>query len=247
MGPVQTRYKPITIVAVLLGILGVAGYLTPASTEGAPNRLLFENAGGKVVFTHKVHTSGYKVPCQQCHHESDKPSKNPAPCITCHPSSYEEGFVEQHQKTIGKEYCSRCHHAELGKNSFDHKAHKDSYSSGCTDCHHDKSIEAEPTSCSDCHQAQGDESMPSLRKAVHTRCASCHQDMYDLKIKGCIKCHSLAKGGAKYPSCFSCHYDAKKLPLPSKMEAYHSGCMGCHKDKGAGPHTQQDCNKCHFR
>jgi hypothetical protein len=25
------------------------------------------------------------------------------------------------------------------------------------------------------------------------------------------------------------------------------GCMQCHKEKGAGPHTPEDCNKCHFR
>lgn len=242
----QTRYKPITIVAVLLGVLGVVGYLSPASPEEMPTRLLIENAGGKVIFTHKTHADAYKVPCQQCHHESEQVSKNPVPCATCHPASYEEGFVAEHQKTIGKEYCNRCHHAELGELKYDHETHKDLVS-GCTDCHHDPSIESEPADCADCHAAQGDEAMPALQDAVHVRCGSCHEDMFEQKLKGCGNCHDMTKGGAKNPPCMTCHYDSKKLPIPAKMEAYHAGCMTCHKAKGAGPYTPQDCNKCHFR
>lgn len=242
----QTRYKPITIVAILLGVLGVVGYLSPASPEETPSRLLFENAGGKVIFTHKTHAEGYKVPCQQCHHESKTASKTPVPCASCHPASFEDGFVAEHQKSIGKEYCGRCHHAVLGKLKYSHEEHK-SITAGCTDCHHDTTVESEPSNCSDCHQAEGDEAMPSLRDAIHKRCGTCHEDMFQKKIKGCVHCHDLAKDDAKHPACATCHYDSKKLPIPAKMEAFHNGCMKCHKEKGAGPYTPKDCNKCHFR
>ncbi len=166
----QTRYKPIAIVAVLLGVLGVVGYLTPGSTEQVPTRFLFENAGGKIVFPHKVHAEGYQIPCLQCHHESDKPAQKPAACAECHPKHFEEGFAAEHKKVIDKQYCGRCHHAELGKNKFDHEGHKD-LTSGCLDCHHDKSVEPEPTSCGECRPAQWGEGMPSLRDATHKRCA----------------------------------------------------------------------------
>lgn len=242
----QTRYKPITIVTILLGVLGVVGYLSPASPEEMPTRLLFENAGGKVIFTHKTHAEGYKVPCQQCHHESKTVSKNPLPCTTCHPASFEEGFVGQHSKKIDKQYCNRCHHAVLREIKYDHKTHEDIVS-GCTDCHHDTSIEPEPMECVDCHQAEGDEKMPSLRDAIHARCGVCHEDLFAKKIAGCKSCHSFEKDEKTFPPCGSCHYDSKKLPLPTKMEAFHNGCMKCHKEKGAGPYTPKDCNKCHFR
>jgi ribosomal protein S27AE len=211
-----------------------------------PTRLLFENAGGKVIFSHKAHAEGYKVPCQQCHHESKTPSKNPISCTACHPASFEEGFVAEHQKTFSKEQCGRCHHTELSALKFDHEAHK-GLASGCTDCHHDSSIEEKPTNCAECHQAAGDESMPSLRDANHKRCATCHEDMFSAKIKGCGNCHGMAPGGTKYPACGTCHFDTKKLPIPATMEAFHTGCMKCHKEKGAGPYTPQDCNKCHYR
>jgi hypothetical protein len=246
MCPVQTRYKPIAIVAVLLGALGVGGYLSPGSTEEMPTRLLFENAGGKVVFTHKVHAEKYQIPCQQCHHESDQPSTKPLPCGSCHPATFEEGFIAGHQQGMDQQYCNRCHHAELSELKFDHEEHKD-YVGGCTDCHHDSSIEPEPSACSDCHQEEGDESMPSLMDATHKRCADCHADMFEQKLEGCENCHGMEKGGSMYPSCSSCHYESKDIPLAARMEAYHVGCMQCHKEKGAGPHTPQDCNKCHFR
>ncbi len=240
------RYMPVTITAVLLGVLGAAGYLTPASTEQVPNRFLFENAGGNVVFTHKAHAEEYGIPCRQCHHESEKPSQNPMACAACHPASFEEGFVAEHQGTMGEETCSRCHHAELGPKKFDHEAHK-GYTSGCLDCHHDPSIEPQPTSCKECHQAKGEETMPSLRDANHQKCADCHEDMFTKKLTGCVECHAMSKNGTDYPACGSCHFHSKKLPIPTRMEAYHSGCMECHREKGAGPHTPEDCNKCHHR
>jgi hypothetical protein len=243
---VQVRYKPIAIVAVLLGVLGVVGYLTPASTEQVPTRFLFENAGGKVIFNHKAHTEGYRIPCQECHHESDKPSQRPVACAACHAASFEEGFLAEHQKNIGEEYCVRCHHSELGRSKFDHEGHK-GLTSGCLDCHHDRSVEPEPTSCGKCHQAQGKENMPSLRDATHKRCADCHDEFFAKKVKGCTSCHAMTENGTQYPGCFSCHFDSKKLPIPGKMEAYHAACMQCHKKKGAGPYTPEDCNKCHFR
>lgn len=240
------RYGAIMITTVLLGVLGVTGYLVPASTEQMPNRYVFENAGGNVVFTHKAHAEEYGISCEQCHHESEKPSENPMPCVGCHPASFEEDFVADHKESLGKDSCKRCHHAELGGKKFDHEAHK-GYSSGCLDCHHDPSIEPEPTSCKECHQAQGDETMLSLRDANHKRCASCHEDMFAGKLNGCAECHSLSKDGTVYPACGSCHFDSKKLPIPTRMEAYHKGCMKCHKERGAGPYTPEDCIKCHHR
>ncbi len=242
----QKRYQPIAIVAVLLGILGVVGYLTPGSTEQVPTRFLFENAGGKIVFTHKVHAEGYGITCQHCHHESDKPSPKPVACAECHPKHYEEGFAAEHQKVIDRQYCGRCHHVELGRNKFDHDGHEE-LTSGCLDCHHDSSVEPEPTSCRECHGAQAGEGMPPLRDAVHNRCTSCHEEMFAGKLKGCTSCHGMTENGTAYPACTSCHFDSKKLPIPTRLEAYHQRCINCHREKGAGPYSPQHCSMCHNR
>lgn len=202
-----------------------------------------------MVFAHKKHADDYGVPCEECHHESDQVSMHPLACTTCHPAEYDQQFIEGHKTSIDQQYCSRCHHAEMDKLIFDHKEHEDSYSSGCTDCHHDTDIEPEPQACGNCHMDEGDETIPSLRDAAHTRCETCHVDFYEEKLEGCTHCHGFIepKGAETFSRCASCHYGTKDVLLPPRMKAYHDSCMNCHENAGGGPFGPDSCKQCHTR
>lgn len=57
-------------------------------------------------------------------------------------------------------------------------------------------------------------------------CLDCHHNIYDEETYNCSDCHE-AKGD-EY--------------LPSRTDAFHYQCKGCHEDYGAGP---IECNSCH--
>lgn len=61
----------------------------------------------------------------------------------------------------------------------------------------------------------------------------------------CASCHHFTEGQAS--PCSTCHEqqtEITKTATPSLKVAYHSRCMGCHRDAGSGP---VDCEGCHAR
>jgi len=244
----QKRYTPITAVAVILAVVAIAGYLRPAPAQEAPIRILFDTKGGKVIFSHISHYRDYKMACATCHHESAERMDEPLRCETCHALEYNQEFTQGHAASFAdKKFCARCHHAEFGGVVFEHDAHTDDYGADCTDCHHDSDIEPDPGSCMDCHESQGDADMPGLRVAIHTRCEACHSDMYEEGVKGCPSCHEIKDPEEPYTPCLSCHYQSDEQPIPARVNAFHSGCMGCHEENQKGPYSKEDCNMCHIR
>lgn len=231
-----------------MALLALAGQFAPTPSEQLPVRLRFDNKGGDVVFTHSRHADlGYA--CAECHHESPAPKPTPVPCGACHPAEFSPAWTAAHQQELAQDTCTRCHHATFGKLTWSHQEHVDSYSSGCTDCHHGPDIEPEPMACNSCHGDKADGNAPALREAVHARCETCHSDLYEKKIKGCTACHEQLPGtpGATQPACATCHYDAEAPLLPTRMEAFHGQCMGCHETAGAGPYGEKSCSRCHTR
>lgn len=244
----KSRYAPILVVCVCLALLGLTGQFLPESTAKEPVRLLLDNKGGNVVFTHLQHVEiGYE--CNECHHESEDPGPNPIACGACHPPEFDAAFAATHQTALPQETCTRCHHMEFGALTWNHQEHIDMYSTGCTDCHHEEDIEPEPGACSNCHGDTDDGAMINLRDAVHAKCESCHTDMYEEKLAGCLHCHEQlpGKAGDKQPTCVSCHYGDEGIPLPPRMDAFHKQCMDCHETAGAGPYGDDSCSKCHTR
>jgi hypothetical protein len=229
--------------------------MTPAQPQEVPVRLLFDNAGGMIVFSHVAHGRDDRfgaIPCATCHHESKQPTERPMACSSCHPADYDGPWRKEHSTAIDPAFCGRCHHAAPGglAEGWDHDAHAQDYASDCKDCHHSEDIEPAPQACSDCHQETGDESMPSMRDAAHTRCETCHADLFEEAPANCKTCHAFKEGAQvaqPFPACASCHYSDTKAQLPARMNAFHDGCMGCHKDTGRGPYKEDDCNLCHMR
>lgn len=260
----QKRSIPIAVVVACTALIALVGYLMPVESNTVPERILLDNMAGKVVFDHKTHFVQYKVPCTKCHHESPQQRDNVQRCGVCHGVAFDDAFRKNHVTRFNDPAaCATCHHVTFASKKWGHEAHAKDYGVDCRDCHHkDKSIEPEPQKCGDCHQQTGDKDMPSLRKAVHAKCKSCHSDMFADKVKGCANCHDkvearaeLAKSKGKdfkvpslYANCATCHIDQPLKDLvPGRMAAFHGQCIKCHEKAGKGPFTKEQCNQCHTK
>lgn len=245
----RRRYLPISILTGILLIAAIVGYLIPAGSEGPPPRVLLENKGGKVIFTHSQHIEGQAQDCARCHHTTGD-SQTPPKCSSCHVKKFDEIFIANHQNAIDEKLCVSCHHQEAGIQKFSHDKHMDDYAEDdCQACHHDESIEPEPQACSDCHTSDGTKDIISLRQANHTRCADCHDDFYEQGTKGCNNCHTRElKAKAPEPqSCGNCHSEPVDQLVPTTTNAFHGQCMSCHEKEGVGPFGDDACYQCHMK
>lgn len=138
-----------------------------------------------------------------------------------------------------------------GKVMFTHKNHfaESGHGVACTDCHHH--YEEDETAfkpCGECHGAE-------LGKNVPSNCLECHKEMdedhhpgKDQMDKACSECHTTPEGEAYPASCTECHEadempgEPKPMNYKKRSEAFHEQCIGCHKEKKAGP---VECNSCH--
>lgn len=246
----QKRFIPITMLTGILFIAALVGYLIPETSDEPPVRVLLENKGGKVIFTHRAHADLQDGECAACHHTSGD-SQSPPKCSTCHVAKFDDAFAQAHQDSFDETQCSACHHPEAGIGNFSHENHMDDYvADDCTACHHDESIESEPQACANCHERDGDGDMPGLKDAAHKKCADCHEDMYDQGTKGCRNCHTRGTAPAdpaEYQSCASCHAEPADQLIPTTTNAFHGQCMGCHEKQDAGPFGDDSCSRCHMK
>ena len=60
----------------------------------------------------------------------------------------------------------------------------------------------------------------------------------------CTDCHhNLEEGETKPQACRECHEpESQDEDMPNKSDAFHSQCIDCHKEAGAGP---EKCASCH--
>ncbi len=111
-----------SLLAVVLFITGITCYAAfPPPEPEEPVRLMFQNAAGKVLFTHSVHSQDYDLSCLDCHHNLE---------------------------------------------------------------------DDEVYSCRECHNATGDESMLSITDAFHEQCIGCHKEKGAGPVE-CNSCHAL--------------------------------------------------------
>ena len=126
----QKRLLPMTIIALALGIVGTGLYLVPASRDDMPRRILYDNAGGTVVFEHARHVTAVAAPsgqernCAACHHESPVARDKPVACASCHSATFDESFRKKHVAAFNDNAaCATCHHRELDRKKWGHKRH----------------------------------------------------------------------------------------------------------------------------
>ena len=260
----QKRYITILSFTGILALIVIIGYFVPDPVKEIPERILLDNAAGKVVFNHQKHITNAKATCDKCHHEMIVEQDKVLSCGSCHGVTFDESFRTTHVKTMQRaDACATCHHMEFAtKVDWTHAEHADDYGLECTSCHHeDTDIEPEPQNCANCHESKGDENLLALRDAVHLKCQSCHDDMFEDGIKSCTSCHTpidnltrLKKEGLTafklndmYTNCATCHTVKVEELIPNRMAAYHGQCIDCHTDMKKGPYTSKQCSQCHTK
>ncbi len=153
--------------------------------------------------------------------------------------------------------CLTCHHLEFTPKNWGHDKHVEELLLDCESCHHtDKDIEPEPMNCNECH-FEG--ASVTLRDAVHTKCAECHQEWFDTGIESCVQCHTpvdtqkvysekqVFEFNPLYEKCSSCHGDIEPNTLvTNRMQSFHQLCMGCHESMQRGPYKDDQCIQCHI-
>ncbi len=245
------RLYAICTVTLALLLLAVTGYLIPESRQDVPTRVLLNNKGGNVIFTHAKHAEDYGLACKDCHHDNMPSPQRSIACGECHPASFDKNYLKDHMNMFGdSSACITCHHVEYTGSTFHHDEHLKNTGDDCQLCHHNSDIEPEPMACSSCHEEVGDKKIPSLAEAAHTRCTQCHSDMFEQRLQGCAHCHEPLKmenySGA-YTKCSACHNEKSETLIMTRMDAYHAQCMKCHRELKKGPYGQDDCFLCHIR
>ncbi|WP_272700735.1 cytochrome c3 family protein [Desulfovibrio sp. Fe33] len=155
----QNRYFTISVVVALLFAGAVAGYAIPAGKTGATSRLILDNTGGRVIFTHEVHAGEYGLDCGDCHHDGVE-GQGYRPCGACHPAEFDEGFRVGHAKAFpGREACPRCHGDQPDGQPFPGRvpdmsslpARGEAFHAQCRGCHEANGGPFDEDTCYQCH------------------------------------------------------------------------------------------------
>ena len=260
----QKRLYPVLCLAAVLAALAVLGYLLPddSGSRPTPVKVVLSKDNGPVVFEHARHEA-YGLKCYTCHHELTAGAEKARSCSDCHNAILEPTFRNKHISRFDRTECVVCHHYTRSMKDWGHEKHFEDFDVECTACHHDEQLlEEEPTNCANCHE---EGVMPAGRRvgdssdfadAVHARCADCHQEWFDAKARGCVNCHSDKKlvswksrlhRNKSVNNCSTCHKQTMDKLMPSKMDAGHTTCMGCHERILRGPYGKENCAKCHLK
>ena len=78
-------------------------------------------------------------------------------------------------------------------------------------------------------------------------CKDCHHhpEEDETDFRACGDCHGVPPEGETFPlACTDCHGldEIEGTEVIKKADAFHSQCIGCHKDNEAGP---TECASCH--
>lgn len=157
----KSRYLPIA--AILVVLLGVAlvGYVAKPAKSDTPTRVVLDNNGGRVIFTHAAHVEEYGLECADCHHDDIEDQEAPLACGTCHPPAFDADFRAEHQKAFSTE-------------------------DACLRCHDDT-----PTVPLDDDNRPYVEDIPTRADAFHQQCMSCHEEYGGpFGEDSCYQCHA---------------------------------------------------------
>lgn len=199
----QGRSLPLILLALLAGLVGIAGYWTEGEAPES-DRYYLRNIGGAVLFEHQAHadmTGG----CEGCHHNLLL-SDSRHPCSDCHDEAIvADDFDHDNLKTIEAHRCEFCHRVnESAQTQSCRNCHRAVLETGlrivtCSECHddgytrdlltHDEMQEVDGHSCDGCHNPR------EISVVYHQQCNRCH-------LVESPKKFASENGSAK---CQSCH------------------------------------------
>lgn len=226
--------------------------------QAEPTKLMLWHPGAKmpaVPYDHKVHLEKMNDKCEGCHQFHSRAVAHMSP-----------DFLEISQA------CVNCHTAaklksEAGNMDLDRVYHDEKAESSCIGCHikMDKGPKYKEQ-CYECHKGEVDLARMTSQQGVlptdipeeividrlvskyppikfpHTyhakligNCRICHHHHEEEQIKN-----------NHYQGCYVCHtssFDFEFLNRPRLVGAYHRSCLGCHKDRGVGPITCEECHE----
>jgi hypothetical protein len=157
--PLNRRYTTIILIVAVLSIASVVGFLIPSVVQENPARVVMNNSGGRVIFTHFKHADEFGYECADCHHD-DIGQEKPIACGSCHPKAFDEEFKTQHQKNFpSEEACLRCHsEVPTGPLSDEDKPdteniplRADAFHQQCQSCHESDGGPYGKDACYECH------------------------------------------------------------------------------------------------
>ena len=207
------RHTPVLVLAVVLAVVAVVGYVLPDDAPALPQRILFDNAGGRVVFDHGAHMREYQLRCEACHHATGEkdwghethiqdygldcqschhgPDIEPEPgaCSMCHEKTGDEAVPSLRDAVHAR--CMSCHEEAF--------AEKDA---GCAMCHSfevtkeaflKKTMPEKAAECSACHNAALAEANGGAMDAFHASCMGCHVRLEKGPYgeERCSQCHTV--------------------------------------------------------
>lgn len=133
--------------ALVLFVVGVLSYAAfPVQKPEEPVRIMFHNAGGKVLFDHNMHTdaSGYGISCMDCHHHPEDDEAALRACGDCHSPTDDT--------TLTSQTCLECHD-EGEVDGSDATKRANAFHIQCRNCHDDfgKGPSSKNDACKQCH------------------------------------------------------------------------------------------------
>ncbi|CCH50295.1 Pentaheme cytochrome c [Pseudodesulfovibrio piezophilus C1TLV30] len=155
----QRRYLTIAAIIAALFVIAIAGYMIPVEKQDVPARIVMDNTGGRVIFSHQAHAEDYGFDCIDCHHD-DIGSDTFLACGTCHPAEFNDDFRVNHQKAFpSDEACLRCHDdvptaplAEDERPDIENiPLRAEAFHTQCMGCHEENGGPYGDDSCYQCH------------------------------------------------------------------------------------------------
>jgi len=171
------KVLPLTIVAVLAGLIGLIGYIQ-AGPDGEAGRYYYRCSGGAVLFEHAAHQDQVGE-CQLCHHEMV------GGFFGCDPEFTADMLDHAELVAIEDHSCDGCH--EIAD---------DDQARGCRACHPAGAVEGEPIlGCDGCHDD------PEYAPGLVT-----HGELLEIEGHECEGCHTArAVADAYHSNCNACH------------------------------------------
>ena len=178
MEPKKELLLPYCVAGILLfvSVVCYAGFSKEAPAE--PERSMFQSVAGKVLFTHKAHTSesGYSIACADCHH---------------HPEDEDESSDESSDENADESSDENAD--ENADENVDENADAENEDSflGCAECHVMPEDGTMAEACLECHEPDEFDDLSSVLKksdALHEQCIGCHKDE-DAGPQECAQCH----------------------------------------------------------
>lgn len=153
------RYYLIATIVAVCFITAIVGYTLPTMSQDVPARVILDNTGGRVIFTHQFHAEDYGFECIDCHHD-DIEADTFIACGSCHPAEFDDKFRAEHQKNFpNEEACIRCHDdTPTGPLTEDERPditniplRADAFHMQCMNCHEENGGPYGDDTCYECH------------------------------------------------------------------------------------------------